>query len=212
MSYLDAPRIHFFGKYFANPSTINNNLSNYALKPPLILSWNPDGSAFFRFVDCHVSRAVGSDGNVPAAGAGDPIVQATVTTPQAPPTKVGKIVDLDPDQQSITQLFGVVVTLALPGGQAQSPARWPWPSCVTFGSSESRSVRCRRRCKRNLAVRPDRPPVVRSGPFGVPKESLQYQSRAALNQIQLRRVQRQLQKLDVQPRATRGYDRSVPRE
>ena len=117
MSYLDPPRIHFFGKYFANPSTINNTLSNFSLQPPLNLSWNPDGSAFFRFLDCQVTKAVGSDGTVLPAGASDPITQATVTTPQNPPTKVAKIVDLDPDQQSITQLFGVVVTLALPGGQ-----------------------------------------------------------------------------------------------
>jgi hypothetical protein len=48
MSYLDAPRIHFFGKYFTNPSTISNTLSNYDLKPPLDLSWNPNGSALNR--------------------------------------------------------------------------------------------------------------------------------------------------------------------
>jgi hypothetical protein len=73
MSDLDAPRIHFFAKYFANPSTINNNLSNYALKPPLILSWNPDGSAFFRFLECRVSSAVRGDGTVLSSGAGDRI-------------------------------------------------------------------------------------------------------------------------------------------
>jgi hypothetical protein len=38
MSYLDSPRIHFFSGYFADPSTINNNLTNYDLKPPLDLS------------------------------------------------------------------------------------------------------------------------------------------------------------------------------
>jgi hypothetical protein len=115
MSYLDAPRIHFFGKYFANPSTINNTLSNYDLKPPLALSWNPKGSAFFYFLDCKVASAVGAAGQ-----GGDPILQAMVTTPQlpqSPPTTVAKIVDLDPDQQSVTQLYGVVVTVALPGGQ-----------------------------------------------------------------------------------------------
>ncbi len=117
MSYLDEPRIHFFGKYFANPSTINNDIGNYDLKPPLDLSWNPDGSAFFRFLDCAVSLVVGPDGVGAAGDAGDPIAQATVTTPQAPPPKVAKIVDLDPDQQSITQLFGVLVTVALPGGK-----------------------------------------------------------------------------------------------
>jgi hypothetical protein len=117
MSYLASPRIHFFGKFFANPSTINNNLANFALKPPLDLSWNPDGSAFFQFLSCQVSSAVGGDGKVLDPGAGDPISKATVATPQSPPTKVAKIVDLDPDQQSITQLYGVVVTVALPGGQ-----------------------------------------------------------------------------------------------
>jgi hypothetical protein len=117
MSYLDAPRIHFFGGYFANPSTINNNLTNYDLKPPLDLSWNPDVSAFFRFRDCAVRSAVGHDGAVSAGDAGDPITRATVTTPQAPQPKVAKIVDLDPDQQTITQLYGVIVTVALPGGK-----------------------------------------------------------------------------------------------
>src|SRR5262245_12400113 len=105
MSYLDAPRIHFFGGYFANPSTINNNLTNYDLKPPLDLSWNPDGSAFFRFRGCAVSSAVGHGGAVSAEDAVDPIIRATVTTPQAPQPKLAKIVDLDPDQQTITQLY-----------------------------------------------------------------------------------------------------------
>jgi hypothetical protein len=123
MSYLDTPRIHFFGQFFGNPSTINNDLSNYALQPPLDLSWNPNGSAFFRFVNCRVSSAVGADGKVVNPAGGDPIVAAVVSTPQAPQTKVAKIVDLDPDQQSITQLFGVVVTVALSGGQASVTGR-----------------------------------------------------------------------------------------
>jgi hypothetical protein len=29
MSYLDLPRIHFFGVFIAEPSTINNNPRNY---------------------------------------------------------------------------------------------------------------------------------------------------------------------------------------
>jgi hypothetical protein len=77
MSYLDEPRIHFFGKYFADPSTINNDLGNYDLKPPLDLSWNPDGSAFFRFMDCAVGSVVGVDGDGATEGAGDPITRET---------------------------------------------------------------------------------------------------------------------------------------
>lgn len=36
MSYLDTPRIHFFGKCFAYPSTINNTMRNYDLKPDAV--------------------------------------------------------------------------------------------------------------------------------------------------------------------------------
>jgi hypothetical protein len=117
MSYLDSPRIHFFGKFFANPSTINNELGNYALEPPLDVSWNPEGAALFRFLDCRVSSVVDADGSPLGAGAGDPISEATVSATLSPPQLVAKIVDLDPDQQSITQLYGIVVTLALPGGR-----------------------------------------------------------------------------------------------
>jgi hypothetical protein len=117
MSYLDAPRVHFFGTFFANPSTINNDLDNFALKPPLDVSWNPEGAALFRFLDCRVSSVVSADGTSLAAAAGDPIAQGTVSTALSPPQVVAKIVDLDPDQQSITQFYGIVVTLALPGGR-----------------------------------------------------------------------------------------------
>src|SRR5689334_19403267 len=99
VSYLDAPRIHFFGGFFANPSTINNDLGNFDLKAPLDVSWNPEGAALFRFLDCRVRSAVCADGTILAAVAGDPIAQATVSTALSPPQVVAKIVDLDPDQQ-----------------------------------------------------------------------------------------------------------------
>jgi hypothetical protein len=117
MCYLDSPRLHFSGRFFADPSTINNTLENYELKPPLDLSWNPEGSAFFRIMEGRVGSVVGEDGTVLAPGASDPIIGASVSTVQAPQPLVAKIVDLDPDQQTITQLYGVVVVLTLPGGQ-----------------------------------------------------------------------------------------------
>src|SRR5690242_11387170 len=99
MSYLDLPRLSFSGTFFADP--------------PGYESWNPGGSAFFRFVNCRITGAVGPDGAPAAPGSGDPVLGAEVATPQQPPTRVAKIVDLDPDQQSITQLVGVVVTVTL---------------------------------------------------------------------------------------------------
>ena len=190
MSYLGSPRIHLFGKFFADPSTTNNDLANYALKPPLDLSWNPNGSAFFRFLDCRIGSAVRGDGKVLDPGAGDPIARATVSAPQSPPTKVAKIVDLDPDQQSITQLFGVAVTVAMPGDKAGSPERWPSPSCATFGSSKLRSrfYRRRRRGQRHLGIGPDRSRMVGARSLGAAQGSPRRQPRASLDQIQLRRL------------------------
>ena len=59
MSYLDPPRIHFAGKFFTNPSTINNATENYALgtqynnNPPSQVNpnsvwWNQYGASIFR--------------------------------------------------------------------------------------------------------------------------------------------------------------------
>jgi hypothetical protein len=77
MSYVDAPRIHFFGRYFANPSTINRTLSNDDLRPPLVLAWNPGGSASFYFRDCKVSSAVGLGGPVAGSAADHRILVQT---------------------------------------------------------------------------------------------------------------------------------------
>ncbi len=88
MSYLDLPRLYFSGNFFANPSTINNDLGSF--DPSVVLqdddpnapgyeSWNPDGSAFFWFADCQITGAVGPDGSGPDAG--DPILAATYNTP-----------------------------------------------------------------------------------------------------------------------------------
>ena len=128
MSYLDLPRLYFFGNFFTDPSTINNESGNYDpsvvyqdtdQNAPGYVSWNPDGSAFFRFMNCKITGAVGADGAV-LAGGGDPILGAAVETPQNPQTRVAKIVDLDTDQQGITQLVGVVVSITMPGGGSVS--------------------------------------------------------------------------------------------
>lgn len=43
MSYLDTPRFHFLGKFFANPSTINNATENY--NPAEVYNNNPPSAA-----------------------------------------------------------------------------------------------------------------------------------------------------------------------
>ena len=101
--------------------------------PPGFESWNPGGSAFFRFLDCRVTGAVGPDGNPLGSGSTDPVLGSAVETPQKPQTRVAKIVDLDPDQQLI-MLVGVVVTLTLAGGKGSVTGLFA-AACATSGSS-----------------------------------------------------------------------------
>ncbi len=138
MSYLDIPRFTFSGSFNAQPSTINNSTLNYYCyanaepfrndesaftKPenfpePLRqlvpkaggLSWNPDGVAPFSFSG-KVNSLVTDRGR--RVTARNPLIGAKLKT-----NGNGKLVDLDPDQQSLTQLFGIAVTLTLADGTA----------------------------------------------------------------------------------------------
>ena len=121
MSNLDAPGLQFSGEFVTNTSTCNNTLQNYVHMPPLELSWNSDRSDLFRLMDCPVGSAMRVDGTLLTRVAGDPIVGVGVTTPQTPHPLIAKILEFDPDQQTITQLYGVDITMAAPmGGKARS--------------------------------------------------------------------------------------------
>jgi len=111
MSYLGFPRLHFFGAFIANPSTVNNWAPNFS---PQVSSprpsWNPDGSGGFSLTDCAVQRAV-LDASAP--GAGDPVVGATLSSTNQPVQ--AKIVDLDPQQQLVSELYGLQIRIAADG-------------------------------------------------------------------------------------------------
>lgn len=138
MSYLDVPRIHFGGLFFTNPSTINNFDSSFNPSVPLTnaqgayvsvppggppAGWNAVGTAQLWLSECAVLSAVGPSGT---AVAGDPIVGALVespspTTPKTTPDGKGyydiaKLVDLDPDQQGRSAVYGLRIYVTLPGG------------------------------------------------------------------------------------------------
>ncbi len=116
MSYLDPPRLHLFGRFFANPSTINNDTANYdpdQVLTPGSVGWNPPGIALFK-VDVAVQSALGADGG--GLGPGDALAGARLQSTGKP--NHAKIVDLDPDQQNISQVFGLHVELTLADGTA----------------------------------------------------------------------------------------------
>ncbi len=120
MSYLNHPGIFFSGKFHADPATINNTPNNYnpnANFPPyqgnemgnnIQLYWNPNGSGKFAF-DCTVTQVKNFAGEVieDSELLGQPLISAGGTTLAG-----GKLVDLDPMQQNVTELWAM--TLELP--------------------------------------------------------------------------------------------------
>ena len=112
MSYLEVPRLHFSGKFFAVPSTINNDIKNYdtTVVPPADPGWNPNGLHYFSLQNCTVTSTVDSTGLLATASGDDSAVGATVD-----PVMSGKLVDIDPDFQTYSTVFGLGLSIASGG-------------------------------------------------------------------------------------------------
>jgi hypothetical protein len=126
MSYLDQPRINFTGRFFTNVSTINNDLTNYDPNSPVSdPGWNPNGVALFKFDSCIVTGVQAPGDTSGLIGA--PVISKTQPAP-------GKLVDLDPDQQSLSQVIGVALNLTTASGAGFQGILGPcnlqdmWPS------------------------------------------------------------------------------------
>ena len=113
MSYLDVPRIHFAGRFFTDPSTVNNDPTHYNPDVTKPSPWQePEGQHRFQFRDCSVRSGVNASGAV----ANDPVIGATVETTDIPDP--ARIVDLDVYQQIVTALIGLQIKITLPNGQS----------------------------------------------------------------------------------------------
>ncbi|HYV09301.1 MAG TPA: hypothetical protein VE980_00110, partial [Pyrinomonadaceae bacterium] len=123
MSYLDSPRIHFRGWFQADVSTINNDVrffQNDSFVPDYQQldtngSWNPRGTAVFRILDCSVTGGF-LDGRALTTSQDDPVIGQTLqnAVDRAP----GKLVDLDPQQQMVSMIFGMQVRVDGPHAEA----------------------------------------------------------------------------------------------
>lgn len=119
MSYIDVPRIHFSGKFSADPSTVNNDKNNYAsITSSSDLGWNANGKGWFFLQNCTVKTAIDSNGN---AAPTDPIVGGTVETTAQPSN--ARLVDLDPDFQVGSQIWGAEFKISLKGGAGSLTAK-----------------------------------------------------------------------------------------
>ncbi len=129
MSYLNVPRLHFSGRFQADPSTVNNNDNNW--DPTITFTeasptdlpgypdnqqlynnsvyWNPNGTHNWVLLDCTVKGAANDQGAF-SAPATDPIIGAKVESVSPYPAK---IVDLDPDNQGVSQIWGLQVRVGI---------------------------------------------------------------------------------------------------
>jgi hypothetical protein len=121
VTYLNPVRLHFAGQFQADPSTVNNEIRHFdsaSFQPgwqQLQTTqanpngwWNPDGSGSFRLVGCVVTAVsyLDAKGDVVTT---DPIVGMQVMGANA--RVAGKLVDLDPQQQMVSQIWGLQVRL-----------------------------------------------------------------------------------------------------
>ncbi|TGE22315.1 hypothetical protein E5K00_18905 [Hymenobacter aquaticus] len=119
MSYLSGLRLSFAGQFQAAPSTVNNDVrhfNNATFKPNYQQLgtkghpngwWNPTGGAEWRLYGCNVTGAwLGPDEAAPAT---DSIFTCLIadTNRRAP----AKIVDLDPQQQLVSGVWGLEVRI-----------------------------------------------------------------------------------------------------
>ncbi|MGH1477440.1 MAG: hypothetical protein ACRBM6_01705 [Geminicoccales bacterium] len=107
MSYFDLPRLHVSGRFFADPSSVNNDPDHYLPETTRPSPWQtPHGKHHFRFEDCRLMSAIDLDGNPVEDGS---VVGLSVQTTNKP--SAAKIVDLDVYQQAVTMLFGAEILI-----------------------------------------------------------------------------------------------------
>jgi hypothetical protein len=127
MSYLNPLRIHFAGEFTAAPSTVNNDvrhfdnahfMPNFQLPGEGTMNgwWNPNGDHRFEFA-CPATAVLYGDGTVAAPGS-DPALLFTVQSATGLGKPPAKIVDLDPQQQMVSMVFGLDVTIVAAPGAA----------------------------------------------------------------------------------------------
>jgi hypothetical protein len=127
VSYLSPLRLHFSGTFEAAVSTVNNDPVHYdnaRFQPSWALpatggspsqlggSFSPDGTGDWKLHDCTVTAAFLPDG-APAA-ATDPVLSGRVADSdrRAP----AKLVDLDPEQQLVSMIFGLELRVTAADG------------------------------------------------------------------------------------------------
>jgi hypothetical protein len=112
MSYLSGPRLHFAGTFTADVSTENNLVAHFKdPTKPDEPGWNPSGTGSWAITGCKITSAVFKDGTVARSSTDDPVVGANLA-------QLGRarLVDLDPEQQMVSQIWGLRLRLTSSAG------------------------------------------------------------------------------------------------
>jgi hypothetical protein len=139
MSYLQYPRLAFSGLFQSDVSTVNNDPRHFdsaTFEPHFQLPtyapekvqesgnskiiehngwWNPFGTGIFSLKNCVVQSALGPEGKEISSYGEDAVIGLSVSNAEDQPS--GKMVDLDPDWQLASCIYGQVITLKAANGQ-----------------------------------------------------------------------------------------------
>jgi hypothetical protein len=132
MTYLGYPRLHFAGSFQADPSTVNNDPAHFddatfqaRFQQPQVGEnpapdqmngwWNPRGSGAWRLANCMVTSVLYQDGSSAASSLADPIVGGMLAGSDSRVS--AKLVDLDPEQQMVSEIWGLRLRLRDSQGQ-----------------------------------------------------------------------------------------------
>jgi hypothetical protein len=114
MSYLLGPRLHFAGSFTADVSTVNNVPQHFQNpNQPPGAGWNPRGTGSWSINSCKVTSAVFADGTVARTAADDPVVGAALVQ-----NGTARLVDLDSEQQTVSEIWALNLSLTPAGGGA----------------------------------------------------------------------------------------------
>ena len=129
MSYMDLPRINLLGRFFTDPSTVDNDPAHYEVDCDRRSPWQmPNGQHRFYFKNVTVQAAIDPDGNLIAGG--DPLIGAAVDHDM----KYGpaRIVDLDVYQQGVPGLWGLNLRIQMGAFSLRGDVDTPFLNALRF--------------------------------------------------------------------------------
>ncbi len=146
MSYLDSPRLHFSGWFQADVSTINNDVRFYQnasfVREYQQLdqngSWNPEGTGIFRILDCSVTGGF-LNGKQLTSPSDDPVIGMTLQN--AADHAPGKLVDLDPQQQMVSEIWGMQVRIVNQAAETMVQGEYKPAAFINLWQKQKQGVR-----------------------------------------------------------------------